>query len=71
MSENSFGLDGGGVGPSHVRVYVQHGLESEQSTGIMVMNGDDILFQLDARGIKKFISELSSRWQGTKPHGLL
>ncbi len=71
MSEDPIRLECSGFGASCVQVYVQHVDEPEQSTGIMAMEGGKILFQLDFKGVERFISELSLKWQGMKPRGLL
>ena len=68
--ENSFELERSGCGARYVEVYVQHSGDPDQSTSIMLMDGNNILFQTNTKGVEKFISELSSRWKGKKPVGL-
>ena len=68
--DNSFELEGSGAGPRYIDVYVQHSGDPEQSTGIMIMDGNKIVLMLHSYEIEKLISELASRWKGRKPQGL-
>lgn len=60
-----------GIGTAdHLTIYLRHSGDPSQTTGIMIMNEDVILIQVDAENVGRFISDLSGKWQGDKPKGL-